>query len=102
MYRGEEIEPAKGAGLPPRDRLTRADTKRMSRWALTRMWREAMGGLAASLLAFTATVVAAESAKVLPLPGEQFSVGGRPAFLIAAPKVPPEASKPWVWYAPTL
>jgi hypothetical protein len=40
--------------------------------------------------------------KALPLPGENFLVEGRPAFVI-----PPTASTslkptPWVWYAPTL
>ncbi len=50
---------------------------------------------------------AAPKAKVLPLPGEQFTVAGRPAFLIPAPPASnataaPAAPKPWVWYAPTL
>ncbi|MEX1048451.1 MAG: sialate O-acetylesterase [Akkermansiaceae bacterium] len=40
--------------------------------------------------------------KKLPLPGEQFSVAGHPAFLIAASGKAEGKSKPWVWYAPTL
>jgi pimeloyl-ACP methyl ester carboxylesterase len=50
---------------------------------------------------------AVSRAKILPLPGEQFTVAGRPAFLIPAPPpttatAAPAAPKPWVWYAPTL
>ena len=40
--------------------------------------------------------------KKLPLEGEVFEVSGRTAFLIPAKKDSPAASKPWVWYAPTL
>ncbi len=42
-------------------------------------------------------------AKDLPLPGEVFTVNGRPAFIVP-PAVPPPDGKPtpWVWYAPTL
>ncbi len=40
--------------------------------------------------------------RILPLPGELFTVAGRPAFLISAPAAAAEKSKPWVWYAPTL
>lgn len=38
--------------------------------------------------------------KTLPLPGEVFSVSNHTAFLIPAKTT--AASKPWVWYAPTL
>jgi predicted esterase len=38
----------------------------------------------------------------LPIPGELFSVAGRPAFLIVPVGKDKEKSKPWVWYAPTL
>ena len=42
-------------------------------------------------------------AKELPLPGEVFSVAGRPAFLIIAGREKADGKpKPWVWYAPTL
>ncbi len=44
----------------------------------------------------------AQTAKVLPLPGENFLVAGHAAFLIPARHAAAEASKPWVWYAPTL
>jgi len=42
-------------------------------------------------------------AKELPLPGEVFTVNGRPAFIVP-PSVPATDGKftPWVWYAPTL
>lgn len=40
--------------------------------------------------------------KSLPLPGEVFSVEGRPAFVILPPAKPGEGPIPWVWYAPTL
>jgi pimeloyl-ACP methyl ester carboxylesterase len=40
--------------------------------------------------------------KTLPLEGELFEAGGRPAFLIPAKPVPMAETKPWVWYAPTL
>jgi len=40
--------------------------------------------------------------KVLPLPGENFEVAGRPAFLIPGKIESDIKGKPWVWYAPTL
>ncbi len=40
--------------------------------------------------------------KSLPLPGEVFDLSGRTAFVIAADTDPHAATKPWVWYAPTL
>ena len=40
--------------------------------------------------------------KVLPLPGEVFSITGHTAFLIPAKAGAVSAGKPWVWYAPTL
>lgn len=40
--------------------------------------------------------------KALPLPGEVFDLSGRTAFLIPADADPHAATKPWVWYAPTL
>ena len=46
--------------------------------------------------------LAEPSLKMLPQPGEVFSVGGRPAFLIAAKGGTEGKAKPWVWYAPTL
>jgi pimeloyl-ACP methyl ester carboxylesterase len=49
-----------------------------------------------------AEIPASPGAKVLPLPGEEFAVAGRPAFLIAAPGEAGGNPKPWVWYAPTL
>jgi hypothetical protein len=55
------------------------------------------------LLLATLALCAAETnapTKVLPLPGEVFSIAGHTAFLIPA-KVD-GAAKPWVWYAPTL
>jgi len=82
-----------------------------------------IGGFSSPRLAAATTspsapagATSAPRAKVLPLPGEQFTVAGRPAFLIPAPpaaasdrardsappSVPSAAPKPWVWYAPTL
>lgn len=43
-----------------------------------------------------------EPAKQLPLPGETFTVAGRPAFLILPGKRDAAHPIPWVWYAPTL
>ena len=40
--------------------------------------------------------------KKLPLAGEVFAVGGRPAFLIAGREGLQKSGKAWVWYAPTL
>lgn len=40
--------------------------------------------------------------KQLPLDGETFVVGGRPAFLISGRGGLPRSGKSWVWYAPTL
>lgn len=40
--------------------------------------------------------------KLLPLDGETFVVGGRPAFLISGRGGLPRSGKSWVWYAPTL
>jgi pimeloyl-ACP methyl ester carboxylesterase len=57
--------------------------------------------LSLSLVLSLSASLAAE--KQLPLPGETFTVAGRPAFLIAAPPgANPTAPRPWVWYAPTL
>jgi pimeloyl-ACP methyl ester carboxylesterase len=59
--------------------------------------------LSLSLVLSLSVSLAAE--KILQLPGETFSVAGRPAFLIAAPAPAdsaPTAPRPWVWYAPTL
>ena len=59
--------------------------------------------LSLSLFFLLSVVASAAAEKLLPLPGETFSVAGRPAFLIAAPPGPtPTAPRPWVWYAPTL
>jgi pimeloyl-ACP methyl ester carboxylesterase len=40
--------------------------------------------------------------KKLPLPGELFTVAGRPAFLITPAGPAADGPRPWVWYAPTL
>jgi predicted esterase len=40
--------------------------------------------------------------KVLPMPGEVFSVEGHTAFLIPPTKMAITNGTPWVWYAPTL
>ena len=40
--------------------------------------------------------------KNLPLPGETFLVAEHTAFIIPAKADSTQASKPWVWYAPTL
>lgn len=58
--------------------------------------------LAAGSTLVAAALDAADGTKVLPLPGEQFAVAGRPAFLIPAPRAAAEKARPWVWYAPTL
>ncbi len=55
--------------------------------------------LLAPLVALCAPETSAPK-KVLPLPGEVFSVAGHTAFLI--PAKAEGAGKPWVWYAPTL
>jgi dipeptidyl aminopeptidase/acylaminoacyl peptidase len=43
-----------------------------------------------------------ENSKPLPIPGEVFTVAGRPAFLITPPEERTDRPTPWVWYAPTL
>lgn len=48
------------------------------------------------------TPEAAVPEKVLPLPGELFAAGGRPAFLIPGRAGLSRSGKAWVWYAPTL
>ncbi len=61
--------------------------------------------LAAVLLSILDAAHSAEPippTKVLPLPGEVFSVEGRTAFLIAGNVDAAAKGKPWVWYAPTL
>jgi pimeloyl-ACP methyl ester carboxylesterase len=59
--------------------------------------------LSRSLFLLLSVVASAAAEKKLPLPGETFTVAGRPAFLIAAPAGPTStAPRPWVWYAPTL
>ncbi|MCX7006197.1 MAG: prolyl oligopeptidase family serine peptidase [Kiritimatiellaeota bacterium] len=55
--------------------------------------------LLAPLVALCATETNAPK-KILPLPGEVFSLAGHTAFLI--PAKADGAAKPWVWYAPTL
>lgn len=40
--------------------------------------------------------------KKLPLPGENFLVSERPAFVIPPNQKPTSGETPWVWYAPTL
>lgn len=55
-----------------------------------------------AVLAVPAVASAEAPKKVLPLDGEVFEVSGRTAFLIPAKADPHAASKPWVWYAPTL
>jgi len=40
--------------------------------------------------------------KVLPLPGETYSLEGHEAFLIPPTKPAATGATPWVWYAPTL
>lgn len=75
-----------------------------------------MAGLRLELLRWTscvllwfcgmgAAVVLAQSPgpeKQLPMTGETFVVGGRPAFLISGRVGLPRSGKSWVWYAPTL
>ena len=60
---------------------------------------------AALLLSFSSASHASDPTpptKVLPLPGEVFSVEGHTAFLIAGKVDAAAKEKPWVWYAPTL
>lgn len=52
------------------------------------------------LILATTSVFAQAPAKEPPRKPETFDVGGRKAFLFAAPS--PAAGKPWVWYAPTF
>jgi dipeptidyl aminopeptidase/acylaminoacyl peptidase len=57
----------------------------------------------ALLLIAPAALLAAEAPqKSLPLPGEEFSMEGRTAFVILPPAKPADGPIPWVWYAPTL
>lgn len=58
--------------------------------------------LAVVLLTAAGTPAADPPKKTLPLPGEVFELGGRPAFLIPAKADEYATTKPWVWYAPTL
>ncbi|MBL9198847.1 MAG: alpha/beta hydrolase [Opitutaceae bacterium] len=58
--------------------------------------------LAASLTHVPLPAAESPKSKTLPLPGEQFTVAGRPAFLIPAPASPAAKPRPWVFYAPTL
>ena len=60
-----------------------------------------VGTLALRSTAFGATTESAPR-KELPRPGEVFLVEGHPAFVIPAKTRSARASKPWVWYAPTL
>jgi pimeloyl-ACP methyl ester carboxylesterase len=43
-----------------------------------------------------------KTSKSLPLPGETFTVEGRPAFLMLPKRRDVSKPIPWVWYAPTL
>jgi pimeloyl-ACP methyl ester carboxylesterase len=58
----------------------------------------------AILVLLAATSARGEDAaqKQLPLPGEVFTVQGRPAFVILPPSNTSSSPIPWVWYAPTL
>lgn len=63
--------------------------------------------MVAALLAGVMPASAAETAgkqKALPVPGENFTVGDDPAFVILPPpdKVRADSPTPWVWYAPTF
>jgi Tol biopolymer transport system component len=58
--------------------------------------------IAVVLLATLHPLAADSPKKALPLPGEVFDLSGRTAFLIPAEADPPAATRPWVWYAPTL
>ena len=63
---------------------------RLHRWSFLALW----------VISFD---VASAEPKVLPLPGTNFVVAGRSAFLIAPPAEKAKAQEiPWVWYAPTL
>jgi TolB protein len=54
------------------------------------------------LMSLAGAMAADPPKKTLPLPGEVFDLSGRTAFLIPADADPHAATKPWVWYAPTL
>jgi predicted esterase len=54
----------------------------------------------ATLAILPLIALSAHADDALPKSAEKFEVQGHQAFLYAAPK--PAASKPWVWYAPTL
>lgn len=58
--------------------------------------------LPGGLCAAEPAVTGAPPKKALPLPGELFTVEGRPAFLIVASNNLAPSARPWVWYAPTL
>lgn len=56
----------------------------------------------AEAVAATVRKALEKPSKELPLPGETFTVEGRPAFLILPQKRDSAKPTPWVWYAPTL
>ncbi len=66
------------------------------------VWRRLVFAALVAAVAVRAAEPTAAPKKILPLPGELFTVAGRPAFLIPAPAAAAGKSKPWVWYAPTL
>lgn len=80
----------------PRPTPTARDSKPLRRSLLC------LGILLLAPLAAPGANVPPIPTKALPLPGEVFQVAGRTAFLIPAPGVVTAATKPWVWYAPTL
>ncbi|WP_254507796.1 alpha/beta hydrolase family protein [Anatilimnocola floriformis] len=53
-------------------------------------------------LLVTAASAAEPPAKKLPLPGELFMVGDRPAFVMLPPEEKRAKPQPWIMYAPTL
>lgn len=56
--------------------------------------------LFSSIYVYAGEVVKNRHEKVLPIPGEVFSVGKHEAFIILPHKI--SGPVPWVWYAPTL
>lgn len=66
-------------------------------WELPGLFDVALETRKLSLIAVEAEP---KAAKVLPLPGDTFSVQDRHAFLITSTDA--AEGKPWVWYAPTL
>ena len=60
-------------------------------------------GIGLTIFAWSSRLSADEQpVKKLILPGESFSVEGRPAFVLLPPEEKRQTPQPWIMYAPTL